>query len=325
MSLHAVAVTGERFATFGEYVPSVNAPGEIAFQATLLDGGSDVVVGVRSALVDAGLAGEVPAVTSHPDRNARGDLSFYGTEPSGRGAVFLVDDGGVRTFARAFYEIGPAGPTIDEAGVVAFRAERVEGVPGVHVVAGGEVRTLAERGDTFEEFFGLPLATDGAVVFRADGRDGVAGIYRAAIDTEAVEALVETGDELTGIAAFPCMTADGGVVFAGTAADGTQGTFIVRAGELERLPGGDAFASHRGALGCGRTVVRIATPRDGALGLFSGPDPDADRIVAIGDAFLGSTVEALAANPVSVNDAGRLAVRLALSDGREAIVRVDLA
>ena len=159
MSLHAVAVTGERFATFGEYVPSVNAPGEIAFQATLLDGGSDVVVGVRSALVDAGLAGEVPAVTSHPDRNARGDLCFYGSHPSGRGAVFLVDDGGVRTFAGAFHEIGPAGPTIDEAGVVAFRAERAEGVPGVHVVAGGDVRTLAERGETFEEFFGLPLAT----------------------------------------------------------------------------------------------------------------------------------------------------------------------
>jgi len=70
-------------------------------------------------------------------------------------------------------------------------------------------------------------------------------------------------------------------------------------------------------------VVHIATPRGGSLGLFAGPDPEADRILALGDPLLGSTVAELASNPVSVNAAGQVAVRARLTDGRQLILRAD--
>jgi hypothetical protein len=85
-----------------------------------------------------------------------------------------------------------------------------------------------------------------------------------------------------------------------------------------------AFEEFRGAIvdDAGR-VVLIATPRGGSLGLFAGPDPEADRILALGDPLHGSTIADLAANPVSVNAAGQLAVRVALADGTQLILRAE--
>ncbi len=72
-------------------------------------------------------------------------------------------------------------------------------------------------------------------------------------------------------------------------------------------------------------VVCIATPRGGSLGLFAGPDPEADRILALGDPLLGSTVAELASNPVSVNAVAQVAIRARLTDGRQLILRADPA
>jgi hypothetical protein len=59
------------------------------------------------------------------------------------------------------------------------------------------------------------------------------------------------------------------------------------------------------------------------LGLFAGPDREADRILALGDPLLGSTVTELASNPVSVNAASQVTIRARLTDGRQLILRAD--
>jgi hypothetical protein len=85
-----------------------------------------------------------------------------------------------------------------------------------------------------------------------------------------------------------------------------------------------AFETFRGALISGTgAVVYIATPRGESLGLFAGSDPNRDRILALGDALLDSSVADFAANPVSVNAAGQIAVRTTLADGRQLILRAD--
>src|SRR5262249_4310803 len=85
-----------------------------------------------------------------------------------------------------------------------------------------------------------------------------------------------------------------------------------------------AFEGFRGALVNRAGLVAFsATPRGGRLGVYAGADPVADRIIALGDPLLGSVVAAFALNPVSVNEAGQLAVRVSLADGGQAIVRAD--
>ena len=85
-----------------------------------------------------------------------------------------------------------------------------------------------------------------------------------------------------------------------------------------------AFESFRGALiNNAGTVVFLATPKGGALGVYSGSDPVADKIISIGDPMVGSTVADFALNPVSINDCNQLAIRVALASGRQLIIRAD--
>lgn len=322
VSWKVIAASGERFTGFAPYVASVNEAGAVAFQASLPDGGTHVFSG-RGGEVTAAPA-KVAAVTSHPDLNDAADMSFYGELAGGGQGVFLVRDGRLETIADArggFASIGPAGPTMNESGGVAFRAHQSSEVPGIFVWDGAAVSTIAISGGTWSEFHGLPvIENDGTVVFRADRDDGVQGIYAA--HAGSVRTIVDTGEDFETLGLFPSVQR-GVVAFAATLRDGGGGIFTADDGQIAQVERDGAFESFRGALIGGAGVVLIATPRGGSLGLFTGPDPVVDRILAVGDALFDSTVADFAANPVSINAVGQVAVRVTLTDGRELILRAD--
>jgi len=325
VSWTVIATTGERFSSFGPYVASVNGAGTVAFQAVRSDGGTGVFTSSGEGVTEIGLPSSIGGVTSHPDVNDTAATSFYGDLAIGGQAVFVVQNGRTHVVADTgglFSSIGPAGPTMNEEGVIAFRADRSPDTSGVFAWDGGALGTVAESGDDWGEFHGLPVVDErGCVVFRADRPDGSAGIYRA--EHGSVRALLETGEEFETIGLFPSVAADGAVAFAATLRDGGGGVFVARDGRIAKIQTHGAFESYRGALICDVGVVRIATPSGGTLGLFAGPDPEADRILAAGDPLFGSTIEEFAANPVSVTADGQLVVRLTLADGRGFILRCE--
>jgi hypothetical protein len=321
-----IATTGEQFSDFAPYVAAVNDLGMVAFQAALRDGGSGVFTG--SGEVSAEVVGPdvLAAVTSHPDLNLAGETSFYGDLPGGGQGVFVLRDGRLQTIADTrgrLSSVGPLGPTMNEAGTVAFRADLAAGTSGIFVGDAADVATVADTNGGWSRFHGLPVIDrGGAVVFRADREDGVEGIYSARQGT--IRAVAETGDVFERIALFPSVNDHGTVAFAATLRG--QGAAILTAddGHITVVDSEGEFEGFRGALidGAG-SLVRIATPRGGSLGLFSGPDPKTDRILAIGDHLFGSTVTDFASNPVSINAAGHLAVRASLADGRQLILRTN--
>jgi hypothetical protein len=213
---------------------------------------------------------------------------------------------------------------MNEAGTVAFRGEQTAGVSGVFAGDGGPVATVADTAGGWNEFHGLPVIDNrGRVVFRADREDGVQGIYAGGAGS--IETVAETGDVFDNLARFPSANDRGTVAFAATLRAGGSGIFTADESQIVQvLDTEGTFESFRGALitGTGQ-VVFTATPQGGSLGLFAGPDPDADRILVPGDPLLGSSVADIAANPVSVNADGRLAVRATLADGRQLILRAD--
>ena len=77
-SLTVIASTGERFSDFAPYVASVNDAGTVAFQAALQGGGSGVSTGGGGAVEEAAGPALLAGVTSHPDLNNSGAMSFYG-------------------------------------------------------------------------------------------------------------------------------------------------------------------------------------------------------------------------------------------------------
>jgi hypothetical protein len=302
--LTVIATTGERFGDFAPYVASVNNAGTVAFQAALREGGTGVFIGDGGQVESvAGVDGLT--VSSHPDLNNEGATSFYTDD-----GVVLVREDRLETIADTsarFTSIGPLGPTMNEAGAVAFRADLAGGVSGIF--AGNS--TVADTSGAFAEFHGLPVINEsGTVVFRADRTDGVQGIY-AARDGE-VEPVVETGESFESLAAFPSANDDGTVAFAAGA-----GIFTVTDGRVGRIDEDGMFEWCRGALidNHGGVVV-IATPPGGTLGLYTGKQ----RILGVGDALFGSTVEEFVSNPVSVNDRGQLAIRVKLADGKQLII-----
>jgi hypothetical protein len=322
-----IAATGERFSGFAPYAASVSDDGTVAFQAALRGGSTGVFTGGGEAIAEVAGPILVSGVTSHPDLNEAGAVSFYGGLPDGGQGVFLLQHGRLQTVADTgdvFVAIGPAGPTMNDAGMVAFRADRMPGESGIYLGDAAVVTTVADTEGPWRRFHGLPLIDGGGtVVFRADRKDGVQGVYSGRGGS--VRTVAETGGELVAIAPFPSADDRGSVAFAATLRGGDQAIVTVdEDGTMRIVDTGGAFESYRGALITGGgTVVRIATPWDGSLGLFAGPDPEADRILAVGDPLLGSTVEEFAANPVSVNAAGQVAIRATLEDSRELIVRAD--
>ena len=323
-----IATTGERFSDFAPYVASVNDAGTVAFQAALRGGGTGVFTGTGGAIAEAAGLALLAGVTSHPDLNGAGATSFYGDLPGGGQGVFLLRDGRLQTIADTrgpFASIGPLGPTMNDAGTVAFRADRTAEVSGIFTGDGAALATVADTDGPWSRFHGLPVINaGGTVVFRADRKDGVQGIYAGRRGS--IRTVAETGDRFETLSLFPSVNDYGTVAFAATLrAGGGAGIFTVHEGRITRLIDTDgAFDACRGALiTSAGAVVRIATPRGGSLGLFAGPDPEADRILALGDPLLGSTVAEIASNPVSVNAAGHVAIRARLTDGRQLILRAD--
>ena len=321
-----IATTGERFSDFAPYVAAVNDVGMVAFQAALRDGGSGVFTGSGEVAAQLVGADVIAAVTSHPDVNLAGETSFYGDLSGGGQGVFMLRDGRMQTIADTrgrLSSVGPLGPTMNEAGMVAFRADPAEGMSGIFVGDAADVATVADTDGGWSRFHGLPVIDrGGAVVFRADREDGVEGIYSAREGT--IRAVAETGDVFESFALFPSVNDNGTVAFAATLRD--QGAAILTAddGRITMVDTEGEFEGFRGALidGAG-SVVRIATARGGSLGLFTGPDPKTNRILAIGDHLFGSTVTDFASNPVSINAVGHLAVRASLADGRQLILRTN--
>ena len=373
-----IAETGPRFRDFAPYVAALDDAGTVAFQATLTTGGSGVFTasGGPITTVASGSTSAAGAmrpmsppetvlrdVISHPDIGNDGSVCFYAEcqaagDPARRHhSVVLVKDGEHREMARG---AGPLGPTMNDRGAVAFRADVAPGISGVLIARGHDANsepgspppvTVADTRGHFTGFHGLPVIDrQGVVVFRADTRDGGSGIYAWNQGTIAtvVATMVSTGGasagagpsvphsldpgllDLRSLARFPAIDDHGTVVFAATRASGLGGIFAVRDGQLTAIVDGDSgrFASFRGALvDDSGALIFFANPPGGELGVYCGPDPVAHRVFAIG-APLGDhpgapPVRSFALNPVSINRAGQLAIRLELADGQQAIVRAD--
>jgi hypothetical protein len=146
-SLTVIASSGERFSDFAPYVASVNDAGTVAFQAALQGAGTGVFTGSGEQVAEAVGPALLAGVTSHPDLNDAGEMSFYGELPGGLEAVFVVRDEleAIADTGGQFTSIGPLGPTMNEAGTVAFRAD-VEGVSGIFTADGARVATVADTG-----------------------------------------------------------------------------------------------------------------------------------------------------------------------------------
>lgn len=313
-----IAETGERFIDFAPYVPAVLENGAALFSARATDGRWNVFR-FDGGIVTTIMTESIEAC-SHP---AGGGvvLAVYALQKDGDRVVFVGRDGEFTSIAHA----GPLGPTVNSAGIVAFRTELPDQTQQI-CTFDRKVNICADS-KQFAAFHGLPLVMrDGAVVFRADLHDGQQGIFRS--DASRTTPIVLTGERFTSLGNFPS-SIEASIAFCATSTNGESNAYIARDSEIVPLLHDTTdFASIRGVLvDASARITFYATPasgeQSGRLAVFQSDCSEVHRIVGIGDAIDESTVEDFALNPVSINRAGRVAIRVKLENGKQKILVFD--
>jgi hypothetical protein len=69
-------------------------------------------------------------------------------------------------------------------------------------------------------------------------------------------------------------------------------------------------------------VAFLGYPDAGGQGIFTGPDPVADKVIRTGDPLFGSTVTAVNFEH-GLNDAGQIVFLAELADGTRGVFRAD--
>jgi pimeloyl-ACP methyl ester carboxylesterase len=319
---------------------AINNLGAVAFEANFKSGGE----GIFTRNPD-GSEGPIIAITSNlissftksPYMNDSGTVSFGAELKDGSTAILkgsgqeLTRIADTEPYSPFGSITGPA-PRIHQSGTVYFVATLTSGTKGFFVGNGGLPSILYVTGGQFAAFPGSPASqvNGDTVAFRATltgGPDGVftgnGGPTKTIADTSPDSPFSSfLGSEINdeGTVGIIANLKAGGQAIA-IAKDGALTTFADTSGPFSH------FAEGRLSISNQEKAVFGADLAAGGYGIFDGPDPGADKIVATGDELFGSTVAGFPAvnalNPRALNNAGQVIFRANLADGRTVLVRAD--
>lgn len=316
---------------------AINDRGQVAFVAVLKSGGEAIyrTEGDGRLTTIAQTGALIRDFYLSPFMDDSSTVSFGADLTDGRQAIFTGRGGDLTRIADTepaslFSSIPNPAPRIDARGEVYFRATLRSGGTGFFAGDGGPTSALYVTGGEFSAFpSSLAHQVHGQFgSFRATLTGGPEGVFKG--DGVVTETLVTAGGPYRDF--FGAEINDPGTV--AISADLTAGGQVLleaRNGAL--TPFVDTTGAYRQILGAGQVsinnggeIVFGATLNTGGRGFFDGPDPVADKIIAVGDQLSGSTVVGFpqnAMNPRSLNDAGQFLFRASLADGRTILVRAD--
>jgi len=285
--------------TFGTFrsPPALNDEGTVAFTAFLSTGvprgffGGGLFTsngGSTTFIADSNLE---PAIfLGNPEINNEGTIAITGWRPGEGNRLFTVSGGATTLIADSSGPFSSVGSTaINDAGSVAFFASLDEGGNGLFTTSGGAITSIADSSGPFGFLLGGAINNAGTVAFSA---------FR------------DFQDFLEGGGGGGIFTSSGGVTT--IIADNT-GPFRT-------------FGSGLPAINDAGTVAFLASLDEGGSGIFTGPNPVTDKVIATGDSLFGSTVTSLGFNRFSskgLNNAGQLTFFAQLADGSSGIFRAD--
>ncbi len=340
--------TGESFFDRFDNRPAVNADGVVAFKGGYL-GGSGIYTGSGGPTTTiADSSGEF-AQFGEPSINAGGTVAFFASPKTGGTGIYTHKAGTITPIALS------SGPifsgfnselSINSGGTVAFYGQRAQtagnGVVGIYTGNGGPITTVVQNTDPDFAAIGVRQSINdaGTVAFiaRPSAASTAAGIFtrNASVTQQIVEAsLPGAGSIFNGAPDAPSINSTGTVAFVvgnnpegrgiyfgsgGTPLDipdsgnpGSPTTFVDGRG-----PFGDQFYDGPAINDDGMIAFQSVLDA-GFQGIFTGPDPILDKVIAVGDALFGSTVNQLVFGHQGLNNGGQIAFWYRLDQGSEGI------
>ena len=320
-----------RFNSFGEGV-SINNHGTVAFTASSTAGGWGVFTGAGGPLTTLVNNNEEFNFFRTPSINDSGVVAFYGEFSGSKKRIYSTGGGPVITIAETISDPFPRQvffPVINAQGTVAFRVAYHELDPqrlnfAIRSGNGGPLTLIADSSG--------PLFLTNSTPLHMNDSGTVA--FAALLDGSGVGLFTGNGGSLTtvvtGAAGFtgfndPSINNNGTLAFSSQRTDGVRGIFTTSGGPVTTVadssgPFNDLFG--RDAIINDQGVVIFGAGLDaGGFGIFTGPDPVADKVIRTGDSLFGSTVTAVGRfdqtsnGTFDINDNGEIAFRYELANG----------
>jgi hypothetical protein len=337
-SFTRIAITGTGSPYSQLFAPSLNATNTVSFGATLTTGFQRISTGNGTTTTVVAESG--PASTSVYNRfNASGvPTIFTAIQPSSTqvafyagfndGTIGIVRSNGPSTVLIANTGTGSPfidfslSPNINSGGVVSFVGVAGTADQRVLTGSGGVLTPIAHTGTNvpaFNAFTGINNI--GFVSFTAAVNGGQQLFVGNGTTTTPIASTGTTIATFVGPSALNNSNQVAFVANRTAVAGGGQAVYLGAGAGLTQIAGTGAGSAYMNFgnyvdLTSGGAVVFAANLVGGGQGIFTGPDPVANRIVRTGGALDGSTVQSVVLFPSSVNDLGRVAFLAGLADGR---------
>lgn len=308
------------------FFPAINNEGVVAFSTNLdADGKATAIfIGdgrVTTKIVDNNSAfsifSPVPAI------NNAGTVTFSANLDDTSSGIFTINRGITTTIANSGYSRGFGNPVINNLGQVAFSAPLNTGGIGIFTSNGVETYLIAETNDVYTTLDGYAINDRNTVAFVASLNTGGRGIFLH--QGETITPVVETNGEFDFLFT-PSLNDENTIAFQGVLDNyTTEGIFTVQNGNLNTIAdtsGPFRFFDNPAINNEGIVAFRGALDT-GGFGIYTGPDPVNDKVIAVGDSLFGSTVVDLYFSNQGLNDANQLAFYAKLANGTTAIFRAN--
>ena len=331
-----IATAGNLIGPYNSFSPgpAISDRGTMAFIAGLRGGGVGIFTGTggpATTMLDSSgpingfnFAGN-PAINRHDTVASSAIL-----DPGGFGApqgIFTGNGAATTTIVTSDRLVNFLGePAINAAGTVAFRAGDGQSIVTSN---GGALATLYDTSGSFS-YFGqfVSLNDAGTAAFIAGLRGGDSAIFTGSGGDTTLIAPI-SGAFGSSANSFPTINNAGTVAFI-TTLDGVQGVFTGSGGALTTVADrsgpfsdfnlGSDIAPAINDMG---TVAFRARLDDGGVGIFTGPDPLRDKVIALGEELDGSTVTSLGFSRFGLNNSGQITFYAQLAGNRIGIYRAD--
>lgn len=316
--------------------PSLNDRGTIAFWVYYQDSSKALYTasnGSRNLLSDNTSSGaKFFLVAGEPIINNRGTVAVYGELDRGGEAILTFNRESFTTIAdsKTSFFCFPSSVAINNNGTVVFAAELDTGNRGIFKSNGGYTKQIAELPAKDALSIYDPMITrvainnSGTVAFTywefVDFLPGYSALYIN-------DAIGPIADNIGKFARFTnlAINDEGKLVFSADLASGNQGIFLYDGKEIIEIANNNDssyfqdFSLSNPAINNQGTVAFFAEQNFSGdnyyQGIFTGSNPETDKVIAVGDDLLGSKVKKLEFSSKGLNNLGQIAFYAELENG----------
>lgn len=337
---------GAPFAKGFDIFPAINESGTVAFCATL----DQEVNGENLRGIFTGDGGPPNTIADTngpfaflgcPSINDLGDVAFGGTLDVGGRTIVRYD-----AFSNLPVIIAESNPSlgtvltsqtpINNAGAVALLAQSESNAKADTVLVGtGGLPVFVDLDPgPNRQFENVVISVNGSSLQLAYRERDTGGNSTAIVrgNTLSKVTIADTDGPKFSPSTFgehytPSIDDSGRVAFSAALDAGGEGVFVgIGSVTGTVVDSSGAFDAFRGvALSNTGVAFKAELDLDGGSGVFTGPDPISDKVIATGDSVPGfpSTVTSVLMGSEGLNDLGQIAMRVSFANGRERILRAD--